>query len=364
MNTKKFNKKGNEQYKILLQTVLSKDTINNSDYQNFEQLVKNRNYTEELTCSKKIEDKNFENRFEFGKYLNEILSDCKHSDIDNDEHVWNWLSCFFIKKILSAKGGKDIARFQFTREREGRRNLVRTPWMLYNINRENSKFALPSVLHIHSNECETYSSRPELYRNKIIGQLCMNLYWDYKNNKVYPNATDHRKEGRAGVLYPRLYKKILELSKVYDLWSVDANTLEELVGEEFNSIKDEALIKIDKKLKNPIWTRNEQIVVLKYYFEANDPIKFSKDKVKVEEISSILKSLKEHQENNKQNNFRSTEGVRRKILNFCAIDPSVDDEDGLDHFSKGDEKIFMEFYNNEEKLNEINNIYNVILRNK
>ena len=63
MNIKKFNKNGNEQYKILLQTVLSKDTVISSDYENFEQLLKNRNYTEELACSKNIECKDFESRY-------------------------------------------------------------------------------------------------------------------------------------------------------------------------------------------------------------------------------------------------------------------------------------------------------------
>tara|TARA_B100000242_G_scaffold293270_1_gene270869 strand:+ start:1576 stop:2667 length:1092 start_codon:yes stop_codon:yes gene_type:complete len=362
MNIKKFNIKGNEQYKILLQSVISKDIVTNSDYKSFDDLVRNRNYTEELACTKNIELKDFDNRYELGKYLNDALSDCKHSEIENNENMWNWISCFYMRKILSAKGGRDIARFQFTRAREGRRNLIRTPWMLYNINGENSKFALPSALHIHSNECETYSSRPELYRNAIVGKLCMELYWDKKNNKVFANATDHRKQGRAGVLYPRLYKKILELSKLYDLWSVDMETLRELVGDEFDSIKKEAANKQETKSKNPVWKRNEQIVVLKHYFESDDPIKLSKNKEKIKEISLLLKSLDENKKIETQSNFRSEEGVRRKILNFCSIDPRVDDDDGLDHYSKGDEKIFMEFYNNDKKKNEIETIYDVIIK--
>ena len=75
----------------------------------------------------------------------------------------------------------------------------------------------------------------------------------------------------------------------------------------------------------------------------------------------MLKQI-EGTHNEKQENFRSEEGVRRKILNFCAIDPRIEDEDGLDHYSKGDEKIFMEFYNNEKKINEINTMYKVIIR--
>ena len=41
MNVKKFNQKGNEQYKILLQSVLSKDIVTSLDYESFEILCKN-----------------------------------------------------------------------------------------------------------------------------------------------------------------------------------------------------------------------------------------------------------------------------------------------------------------------------------
>ena len=136
MNLKKFNKKGNESYKILLQSSLNKNSLSNNDYEPFDILCKNKNLTEEVPKAKKIELKNFSNRFELGKYLNQVLSECKVSDFTQDECFWNWISCFYIRKILSSKGGKEIVRFQFTTSREGRRNLVRQPWLLYNINKE------------------------------------------------------------------------------------------------------------------------------------------------------------------------------------------------------------------------------------
>lgn len=363
MNLKKFNKKGNESYKILLQSSLNKNSLSNNDYEPFDILCKNKNLTDEVPNAKKIELKNFSNRFELGKYLNQVLSECKVSDFTQDECFWNWISCFYIRKILSSKGGKEIVRFQFTTSREGRRNLIRQPWLLYNINKDNSKFSLTSAVHIHSNECETYSSRPELYRNKVIGELIMDLYWDEKRGRVYENSTQHREKGIPGVLFPRLYKKILELSKVYDLWSIDKNSLKELIGDEFSYIKNESLKKEEsKKSKNPVWTRNEQIIVLKNYFEYEDPIKFSKDKSKINEISKILNGLNEYDKSKRQDNFRSAEGVRRKILNFCSIDPRVEDEEGLEHHSKSDEKIFMEFFSNPEKINELPTMYKMITK--
>ena len=51
-----------------------------------------------------------------------------------------------------------------------------------------------------------------------------------------------------------------------------------------------------------------------------------------------------------------------KILNFCSIDPRVEDEEGLEHHSKSDEKIFMEFFSNPEKINELPTMYKMITK--
>ena len=72
--------------------------------------------------------------------------------------------------------------------------------------------------------------------------------------------------------------------------------------------------------------------------------------------------MNEYDKSKRQDNFRSEEGVRRKILNFCSIDPRVEDEVGLEHHSKSDEKIFMEFFNNPEKINELPTMYKIITK--
>ena len=80
-------------------------------------------------------------------------------------------------------------------------------------------------------------------------------------------------------------------------------------------------------------------------------------------ISTILKALNKNSETSfESENFRSAEGVRRKILNFCSIDPEVE-EDGLEHIAKGDAEIFSEFIKKgKDKLKEINMMFEVITR--
>ena len=79
-------------------------------------------------------------------------------------------------------------------------------------------------------------------------------------------------------------------------------------------------------------------------------------------LTKSLNSLNEHDKSIRQYNFRSEEGVRRKVLNFCSIDPIIEDEEGLEHHSKSDEKIFMEFYNNQSKIKELDTMYKIIVQ--
>ena len=112
------------------------------------------------------------------------------------------------------------------------------------------------------------------------------------------------------------------------------------------------------------YKRNERIILLKYYFEEEDPMVFSKNKEKISVISKILKNLDEHDKDIKNiENFRSEEGVRRKILNFCEIDPRIPEEENtLENYSKDDEKIFTEFFDNKEKIEQLKLMFNILIK--
>lgn len=373
---KKFTKSANIEFISIIDTLLKnidkvgyKKAFSNSVKNEIRSLVKNPNKIEVIENAGEIDEITFARRFELGKHLFEALKDCKYSNIIKEEKLWNWLSAFYISQLITEKGGLKKSRFIFRYEfHHAKLNLVRTPWILYRLLKQDSEFALCSPVHQHSNMCEQFISRTELTRNPAIGKLCMDLYYDKKNEKLKPNSDNHRrtkdKKLLPGTLYPRLYKTIGVLNKTYDIWSIDNENLKSLVGKEFEIWDKDHAIKDSKVLKkNPTWTRNERIIVLKYYFDSKDPIELSKNKEKCQEISAILKALNKNSETSfESENFRSAEGVRRKILNFCSIDPEVE-EDGLEHIAKADAEIFSEFIKKgEDKLKEINMMFEVITR--
>jgi len=376
MRVRKFNEKGNALFKSKIKSIVQNINKHGFDYgfseKNYEELreiIFSEKLTEILESSKELSKNSFATRFDLGKSLYEVLKSCEYNKIICDEYLWNWLSGFYIKNILSDKAGLKISRFLYTNHfHDLKLHLIRTSWLLYSVNKDNAEFALCSPLYRHSNMCEQYISRPELFRNPKVAELCMDLYFDKKNGEIRKNSDNHRKnkEGKIhpGVLYPRLYKYILKLSKIYDLWSADIAEFKKIIGREFKIWDQESVENKNLKIKSPNWTRNERIILLKYYFEEDDPIVFSKNREKISIISKILKNLNEHSKEEKNiENFRSEEGVRRKILNFCEIDPRIPEEEHtLEHYSKEDEKIFMEFFDNKEKLKQLEIMFNILLK--
>lgn len=378
MRVKRFNEKGNALFKSRIQDIVLNVKkhgfsygFSEKSYDELQEIIFSEKLTEILIGSKELTKNSFVTRFDLGKNLYEVLKNCEYNKIICDEYLWNWLSGFYIKNILSDKAGLKISRFLYKNHfHDLKLHLIRTAWLLYSVNKNNSEFALCSPVYRHTNMCEQYVSRSELFRNPKVAELCMDLYFDKKNGEIKKNSDNHRrnKEDKIhpGVLYPRLYKYILKLSKIYDLWSADITEFKKIIGREFK-IWDKEKENIENKnlkIKSPNWTRNERIVLLKYYFEEEDPIILSKNKEKISIISKILKNLDEHSKEEKSvENFRSEEGVRRKILNFCEIDPRIPEEENtLEHYSKEDEKIFMEFFNNKEKIQQLEIMFNILLK--
>lgn len=242
-----FNKVGNEAYiSLIREMVRTTDYAKNFDKlfsTKFLKLLSNKKNLINLEGSKKIEKKKFTNRFEFGKYIFEILKDCSFSKISKNQNVWNYISCFYIKDLISNSSSKENRLIWMPKFHDYKRNLTRTAWFLYYVNRENSLFALCNPLNQHSNMCEQFVSRQELVRNTSVAELCMSLYYNPKTKSLRKNAAKHEKDKKLdgwhpGVIYPRLTKAVNKLNKIYDLWSVETSDLQNLIGKEFKIWKE------------------------------------------------------------------------------------------------------------------------------
>lgn len=236
----RFTKEANTQFvelidQMILETGNVKEVFEEIYHKKFNELLISRNI-EEINNVDKLQKKFFKNRYEFGKYIYEVLEKLNFGDIVYDECLWNYISCFYLEYFIS--NSKAVNRYKFINTFfDLKRLLARTPWFLYSLAKENSLFSLCNPLNIHSNMCEQFVSRQELVRNKSVSELCQSLYYDESSHKLKPNAAKHEKDKdgkfQKGCLYPRLTKTVGKLNKIYDLWSIEEEDLSDLIGQEF-----------------------------------------------------------------------------------------------------------------------------------
>ncbi len=381
MKIKRFTETGNEEFEIkieeLCDAIKKKNKFESRKIQklmdSIHQLAKNAARHEGVEGGGDIETKNFTDRHELGVYLCEKLHNCDLKKINNDINLWNWLTAFYIKNVFSGRA-TEIVRFVYKKNFfRGKRHLIRTPWVLMVHNPtqvESLKFCLSTPTHQGSNMCEQFISRMDLWKNPNIVQLCYDLYYDPVAGRQKKGADNHRKqeneEGKKytekGVLYPRLYKNILILSKNKDVWDLDPSEIRSEIKEEFD-IWDEksARTSKDTKLKNPPWTRNELSICL-WYYHNNDKDELLKTVSNIHlDISKTIKKINDYKDQNLNDNFRNPTGVWRKLRNFASLDPSISNDKFKDeHYGKLDREVFLRYpdKNNLENLNTVVKIIN------
>lgn len=99
-----------------------------------------------------------------------------------------------------------------------------------------------------------------------------------------------------------------------------------------------------KRMRNPIWSREELILALDLYYRHN-PLTINKNHKEVVKLSQILNSLQIHNIRPNSNKFRNPNGVYMKLCNFLRFDTNYKGV-GLQRGGKLEEQIWIEFNNN------------------
>lgn len=104
-------------------------------------------------------------------------------------------------------------------------------------------------------------------------------------------------------------------------------------------------------MRNPKWHRDEILLALELYFRT-DPGAMHARNSDIIELSEVLNKLPIHTYRPDQDKFRNPNGVGLKLNNFKAIDPDYSGA-GMQSYSRLDEEIFWEFYQDRDRLNSI-----------
>ena len=229
-----FNHYGNEMYRLYFDKACTED-----DFTMPKSFLFEDSYADILDKSLDIDpDKKFKSRFDFAKYLNEILQHCNNEILLSTNGIWNWLTCLYFDQLFPKKnkGRQDIRFIVSGNPFYHYRHLVREAWKIYHLYGEESYpiFNIKAV-NILPDEFEATTSNNDILNLNFL-KLFSELYTKKSGNRVILKQgvtdTDTTKPG----ILRRLIKVNKRLSINYYLKGMEYKNFRKLILEfdEFN----------------------------------------------------------------------------------------------------------------------------------
>jgi hypothetical protein len=192
-------------------------------------------------------EKAFGNKFELGEYLFGVLG---HEPLSepyfSDQGLWSWIALCYLTRLLPEKRNhQDEYRFILSKNQsEGYRHLIRTPYLGYALHKNYAFVILDGPLHSIGGAGVQRFARTWHFTNQALFEAMYKLYVkkDPKTGKpsIKRGARTH---AEAGTLL-RLSKVVNQLELTFDLRSMNADEILDLLPPEFDRYKgDRAIIK-------------------------------------------------------------------------------------------------------------------------
>lgn len=180
----------------------------------------------------------FDTRGEAAAFLNSHLSPLSAESLMHDAGLWSWLTLNFFDSVCPLQNGMRIVRndYHYIYEPGNVRNFYRhllfVAWRILHLSPVHNRVFMDVKMSTLDKLTTEVMKRLYLTRIPCMFEVLERLYWEDSKGRPRPGIT--RSEIRAGDLTHRLPLRIRQLEKTYDLMSLNADQLIELLGEEFN----------------------------------------------------------------------------------------------------------------------------------
>lgn len=201
--------------------------------------------SEALDTEIEIEDRAFASRLEWAQYVDEKLEGKGLKNVDRDVGLWSWLALFYVQQLLPSKknGRRQLGELalwvpQINDFRRYYRHLLVGPYRIYRAHRtkpENALILLGGPFGSHGEMVEQFASRLEIVTNRGLIESVTTLYWDTKGKKMKRGAG-----GKDAGSARRLADVLLQFDVTWDLYSLPADKLLNLLPKEFAKFKPPA----------------------------------------------------------------------------------------------------------------------------
>ncbi|MDI6854372.1 MAG: hypothetical protein QME75_12305 [Deltaproteobacteria bacterium] len=209
--------------------------------------------SEALPWDVELEQKNFQNRYELGRYLVPLLEQCDQRKINFDQGLWTWLALFFFDQLCPE--GPDGKRKPDANEnyilnpdrRRQYRHAVRTTFLFVREYGEDVFFMFCSPAHKRGQITEDISARQYFLGCRGVIEAAGHLYYDPLRNSPKRGAAAKYRSGtvrRFGIV-------LKQFERTYDLFSLSRQQVLELLPREFDRFRVEEEMKEEEKKRPP-----------------------------------------------------------------------------------------------------------------
>lgn len=149
---------------------------------------------------------------------------------------WSWLAYKWLDILMlrDRKVGESARYICSTDYQDYYRHLVAGPYIAYLVHGESSRILLYSPPHKHSDFMEQIGSRQFIFSNPELVKAIYKLYFDPLEGKPRKGASDRDKPGNLR----RFITVIQQLELTYDIHSMNAERILELLPREFDEWKE------------------------------------------------------------------------------------------------------------------------------
>lgn len=201
-------------------------------------ILEDGKFSEPFSPAVEVELQQFDNAYEFGMYLNNVLSSCEQREISRNHALWSWLALFFFDEIAKANssGQRKVLeeavyvldqRFSFRRYY---RHVVRTPWLAVRKHRDIAKVLLiASAGGTRTEVNEQLGAHPDLFGCSNIMAAAYRMYFDVAAQKLKRGAS-----GKGAGTPRRLAAVVRQLQLTYDLEDCSIDDFLGLLPKEFS----------------------------------------------------------------------------------------------------------------------------------
>jgi hypothetical protein len=211
-----------------------------------EDLLETPQFTSELQQAVEVEQRVFKTRGDAVVYLESVLSAIPDFEVEQDAGLWSWLSLFYFDQVCPLKAGERKVRndyhynFEPRNQRHFYRHLLFVGWKARKIDPSNCRLFLHGPVNLLDQVTQEVMKRLFLTRVPCMFEMLDRLYWDPSRSRPRSGIVT-RKSPKGGDLIHRLPIRIRQLEKTYDLMSLTADQILELLGEEFSFASSKSL---------------------------------------------------------------------------------------------------------------------------